>query len=106
MSDKYYQFNPFFDQEGPVAEISGMIASLDISPSWELDAAAVFKTGRQYLVVFVSGCSCWPDRGGTQQIVCPTKADVDKAITGQYRSLLQSCQDADWKVTKPLVESA
>lgn len=105
MSDKYYQFNPFFGQEEPVARISGMIASLDISPSYELDAAAVFKSGRQYLVVFVSGCSCWPDRGSTTQVVCPTKADVDKVITGEYRRLLQACQDANWQVTRQVSHS-
>ena len=53
----YGQFSPFFDQEGPEVKIDGLIASMDDSPSWELDAKAVFKAGRHYLVVEVSGCS-------------------------------------------------
>jgi hypothetical protein len=77
-----------------------MIASVDESASYELDAAAVFKTGRQYLVVFVSGCSCWPYRGSTEQYICPTKVDVDRTVRGKYNSLLQKCQDANWKVQK------
>jgi len=91
-------FDPFFDQEPPVCPITGMIASVDHSPSWELDAAAVFQAHAQYLVVIVSGCSCWPDMGNTIQRICPTKADVDKALSGQYRDLLQKCQDANWEV--------
>jgi hypothetical protein len=97
------QFDPFFDQESPTCPIDGMIASIDNSEPYELDAAAVFRSGRHYLVVFVSGCSCWPDRGSTDQRVCSTKADVDKALSGNYRDLLQKCQDANWKVTQAVV---
>lgn len=92
-------YGPYFDQEGPVGTVDGMIADLDISPQYELDAAAVFKSGQGYIVVFVSGCSCWPDRGTTEQHVCATKADVDRVLTGPYRSLLQKCQDLNWTVT-------
>lgn len=94
------QFQPFFDQEEPEIEISGLIASLDLSPSYELDAKAVFKAGRHYLVVEVSGCSCWPYRGGTGQTVCTTRSEVDRLLTGEWRDLLQQCQNANWKITE------
>lgn len=86
-------FDPFFDQESPQIAVDGLIASLDLSPSYELDAKAVFKAGRHYLVVEVSGCSCWPDRGGTTQTVCSSRAEVDRILTGEWRDLLQQCQD-------------
>ena len=98
------QFDPFFDQQEPACQIGGMIASIDISEPYELDAAAVFKAGRHYLVVIVSGCSCWPDRGTTEQIVCSVKSEVDRALTGRYRDLLQKCQDARSKVTQPVTK--
>ena len=48
------KFSPYFDQEKPQISLLGMIASLDVSPSYELDAAAVFiAVDRKYLVVFV-----------------------------------------------------
>lgn len=88
------QFSPFFDQEEPQIKVDGMIASVDHSPSYELDAQAVFKAGHRYLVVEVSGCSCWPDRGSTTQTICTEKSEVDKIV---YRDLLQACQDANWE---------
>lgn len=101
----YTQFNPFFDQEQPDLPIDGLIASEDISASYELDAAAVFKAGERFLVVEVSGCSCWPDRGSTYQAVCETKSDVDRALAGKWPQLAAACQHAQWTVTevyKPL----
>lgn len=84
-----------------------MIADDDVSQPYELDAAAVFKARDGYLVVFVSGCSCWPDRGATEQVVCPNKTAVDRALRannhyrgGAWRDLLQKCQDAGWKVSE------
>lgn len=103
MRSKEYSFHvgPFFDQESPDVDICGMIASMDISRPYEIDECAVFKcSSRGYLVVWVSGCSCWPDRGTTQQEFCPTQSDVDRALSGEYRSLLQKCQDAKWKVSE------
>lgn len=95
--DHCYECGPYFDQEGPEKTTTRKIADLDLSPSYELDAAAVFACDPDgYLVVFVSGCSCWPDRGGTTQHICPTKADVDRVLTEQWRPLLQKCQDAGW----------
>jgi hypothetical protein len=92
-------FSPFFDQESPEVGIKGMIAVYDQSQPYELDAMAVFKAvGKGYLVVRVSGCSCWPDRGGTYQTVCNTKHEVDKACAG-WSKLLDACQQANWKVT-------
>jgi hypothetical protein len=91
-------YSPYFDQESPEIPIDGMIASLDRSPSYELDAAAVFKGGRHYLVVMVSGCSCWPDRGSTNQTVCFTRSDVDKALEG-WSELLSECQQNNWKIS-------
>jgi hypothetical protein len=90
-------YSPYFDQEGPEVPVVGMIADLDLSQPYELDAMAVFETGRGYLVVRVSGCSCWPDRGGTDQTVCETKSDVDREVTGAWVELLDACQAAGWK---------
>jgi hypothetical protein len=93
-------FAPYFDQEDPQVPVTGMIADLDDSHPWELDSAAVFKAAKGYLVVIVSGCSCWPDRGTTRQTVCPRKSDVDKALSGNWRELLDKRQSVSWKVTK------
>lgn len=95
-----FSYSPFFDQEEPQVEVLGMIASEDISPSWELDACAVFKAKKGYLVVFVSGCSCWPDRGSTSQHVCARKSEVDKILRGQWSGLLDDCQRKEWKADK------
>jgi hypothetical protein len=93
------QCGPYFDQEGPERPLLGMIADHDVSEPYELDAAAVFAVDPDgYLVVGVSGCSCWPDRGGTTQTFCADRAAVDRALTGDWRALLQKCQDADWAI--------
>ena len=86
-------YSPFFDQEQPEIEVDGMIASVDHSEPYELDAQAVFKSGHRFLVVEVSGCSCWPDRGITTQTVCTEKSEVDRIV---WPELLQACQDAHW----------
>lgn len=97
-------YSPFFDQEAPEVEVKGMIASLDISQPYELDAVAIFKaTGHGYLVVSVSGCSCWPDRGGTSQEYCSTKKKAEDAIktlgwSGSFLPLLEKVQLVGWKV--------
>lgn len=103
MNEKYgFDVGPFFDQEEPLSTLTGMIASMDISEPYEIDEAAVFLCANgEYLVVFVSGCSCWPDRGSTSQMPCPTKADVDRVCTDRYRPLLQNCQDANWLPKQP-----
>lgn len=99
-----FDLSPYFDQEQPQIPISGLIADLDMSPSYELDAMAVFKAnGKGYLVVHVSGCSCWPDRGGTDQRVCNTKTDVQKAIREfseytDFAQLLDKLQELSWRV--------
>lgn len=87
------QFSAFFDQEDPQIKVDGMIASVDHSRPYELDAQAVFKAGHRFLVVDVR-CSCWPDRGSTTQTICTEKSEVDKIV---YRDLLQACQDANWE---------
>lgn len=94
------KFAPFFDQESPQVPLVGIIAWADHSEPYELDAAAVFKAERGYLVVKVSGCSCWPDRGTTQQTVCPHKIDVDRALVhqwGNWSDVIGMCQTNDWK---------
>lgn len=91
-------FYPYFAQEQPEMEIIGMIADEDISEAYELDACAVFKTKKGYLVVFVSGCSCWPQYGSTTQVVCNRKVDVDKQLRGVWSVLLDKCQARNWKV--------
>ena len=98
-------YSPYFDRESPQIPIVGMIADLDISPSYELNAMAVFKAKIGYLVVSVSGCSCWPDRGGTEQTTCRRKSDVDKKLTGDFRELLDKCQAKNWKPDKSKSDS-
>jgi len=93
--------SPYFDQESPEIPITGMIADLDCSQPYELDAAAVFKAvSAGYLVVFVSGCSCWPDRGSTTQTICKRKSDVDKVLRNGWHELLDKCQSQGWKPVK------
>ena len=94
-------FSPYFDQEEPQIEVTAMIADLDTSRPYELEAAAVFavKSGG-YLVVFVSGCSCWPYMGSTTQTICKRKSDVDKELRGNWHELLDKCQSQNWKPVK------
>ena len=95
------EFGPYFDQEKPEVPILGKIADYDKSEPYELDAAAVFKTKTGYLIVEVSGCSCWPDRGGTTQTHHTRRADVDKhLINANLATLRDACQHAQWKVTQ------
>lgn len=94
----YGYYLPFFDQESPIVDVVGIIAYLDVSEPYELDAAAVFKAKKGYLVVFVSGCSCWPDRGYTEQAICPRIVDVDRKLRGRWSELLDKCQARNWKV--------
>lgn len=97
-----YKISPYCDQ-GPLERpVTGLISDLDISGSYELDACAVFKCeDRGYLVVYVSGCSCWPDRGFTREVYCATKTDVDRELMdGPYKDLRHQCQNVGWKVTR------
>ena len=94
---------PYFDQDKPDYPVEFMVADLDISEPYELTAAAVFRiAGRPgYLVVYVSGCSCWPSRGETRQVYCQNKAAVDRELTGEWRPLLDACQAAKWVQATP-----
>lgn len=89
-----HDYSPFFDQEPPEMPIAEMITSEDCSEPYELDACAVFRTiDNKYLVVEVSGCSCWPDRGHTSQTICYNKVDVIRAIrsagyNGRYAGMM------------------
>jgi hypothetical protein len=56
-------YGTYFSQEPPILELERLIAEYDCSEEYELDAVAVFKTKTEdhpFLVVWVSGCSCWP----------------------------------------------
>jgi hypothetical protein len=108
--------SPWFDQEPPERPIVGFVASLDISPSWELDAMAVFRvTGRGYLVVHVRGCSCWPLYGDTVQMYAPTVAEAERTIRRLWdgdadakaaaAELVLRCQRARWRITGSSAES-
>lgn len=94
--------SPYFDQEPAEVPVIGIIADEDKSQPYELDALAVYKViGKGYLVVYVSGCSCWPDRGSTSQRICHNKTDVQKALREfGYESLMDKLQQASWKVEK------
>jgi hypothetical protein len=75
--------SPWFDQESPDIEVLELIAEEDNSQPYELDATAVFRAvNGKFLVVYVSGCSCWPSRGSTSQSVCHTPTEVDRALSG------------------------
>lgn len=77
--------SPWFDQESPAIAILELIAECDDSEPYELNAGAVFRAvNGKFLVVFVSGCSCWPDRGNTTQTVCHTPVEVDRALQGWH----------------------
>jgi hypothetical protein len=102
--------SPWFDQQPPERPITGLVAFLDISPSWELDAMAVFRVaGRGYLVVHVRGCSCWPTYGDTVQVYAPTIAEAERAIHRLWdedadakaaaAELVLRCQHARWRIT-------
>lgn len=92
------EYGPFFDQEEPELPIRGLIDSMDNSGSYELNACGVFDTtNHKFLVVFVSGCSCWPDRGSTDQIVCDRIVDVDRALANtEFSGLKDKCQQSGW----------
>lgn len=102
MSDFY----PYFGQENPEVPIIGMIADMDESADWELDAVAVFKAKQGYLIVEVSGCSCWPDRGYTNQIHCNRRTDVQRYLRSTsvgYNGvsgleLFLKCQERSWAI--------
>lgn len=50
--------NPFTDQEPFPVPVKELIVQYDNSPSYELDAGAIFRTiDGKYLGVVVSGCS-------------------------------------------------
>lgn len=89
----------YFDQEDPERPLKGLIADEDQSACYELDATAVFAvdpTG--FLVVHVSGCSCWPDRGATTQTYCEDRVAVHRLLAGgNWSGLIQACQDARWE---------
>lgn len=106
---KFYM--PYFDQEPPERDIVGLIADLDVAPSYEMDAMAVFKVkGQGYLVVHVYGCSCWPTRGYTEQVYCADQAEVDRAIArlardADFSLLIDKCQAAKWQPRKQMPSS-
>ena len=102
------QFSPYFDQEQPQVPVEGIIADLDLSELYELDAVAVFKTKeRGYLVVYVNGCSCWPDYGSsTTQYHYLNRINVirrlhSKESYSDFSPLIDKLQAAQWKINKP-----
>ena len=101
MPNWYYTYYPFFGQESPQADIIGMVASQDESEPYELDAAAVFSCRyAKWLVVIVSGCSCWPSRGTTEQHVCHSKIEVTRVLAGsKFDRLVEMCQQVGWGAT-------
>ncbi len=99
MLDDLYEFAPFFDQTMPERPIVGMIASDDLSESYELDACGVFEVkDGGFLVVNVSGCSCWPDMGSTDQTYCEDRVGVHRVLGTKWSRLYTSCQNAGWQV--------
>lgn len=72
---------PYFDQEQPECEPIALLAEGDWSEPYEMDAGAIFACADgRFLVVAVSGCSCWPDYGSsTTQRVCGDAAERDRA---------------------------
>jgi len=86
---------PYFDQESPDAPIVRVLAEEDWSESYELDAGAIYECeGGRFLLVAVSGCSCWPDRGSTDQRIAEDWASVDRIAKELFGSNSAQVLDA------------
>lgn len=85
---------PWFDQWQPECQPVSLLAEGDWSQPYELDAGAVFACADgRFLVVCVSGCSCWPDRGSTVQRVCNDAAERDRAMREVFGDKAQELLD-------------
>jgi hypothetical protein len=95
---------PWFDQEKPECQPVALLAEGDWSEPCEMDAGAVFACADgKFLVVAVSGCSCWPDRGSTQQRVCHDEAERDRVMRDVFGDRAGEMLDKirDGKAVKP-----
>ena len=88
-------FGSYFDQEEPEIEVIGLIADLDINIGSDVESVGVFKAkNRKYLIVYICGCSCWPDKGITTQFICNTKVEVDRILRKNWAELRDKFQQA------------
>ena len=80
------EFSPYFDQNPTLSRpVKRMVVDADCSPPYELDASALFELENgAYVVIHVSGCSCWPDRGYTTVYEAKTAEQaIADAIKGE-----------------------
>ena len=65
-------YHYFFDQEEPPYPAKRLLASYGGYESYELDEWGIIELQNDsIMLVHVSGCSCWPDRGMTWSDVYP-----------------------------------
>jgi len=98
MVERSMAFAPYFDQEPPQVPVIGLIADQSSSIAYELDAMAVFKSRPGYLVVHISGCSCWPCAGTTTQWHCHTIGGVVQVIRSnpEFSALIHRLHEKGW----------
>lgn len=48
-----------WNNDGRWEELGEEVHEEDTQPSWEQDAARLFKRGRKFTLIASSGCSCW-----------------------------------------------
>jgi len=92
---------PWFDQEKPECPPVSLLVEGDWSAPYELYAGAVFACADgRFLVVGVSGCSCWPDGGSTVQRVCNDVAERDRAMREVFGNKAQKLLDKIAEATR------
>lgn len=80
-------YEDFFDQYPTLSrEPVEKVCSADAFIPYEMDASALYRLENgSYAVIVIQGCSCWPDRGGTDVFEAETSsqaiADALKAET-------------------------
>lgn len=89
MRDTNRQFGNFFDQEPDMsADAVKLLASTDMSAPYEVDEHGIFLLANgKFAYVAISGCSCWPDRGGTEVIEADSLPELQEKVKftdGEY----------------------
>jgi len=101
-------FGSFLDQDPELsAKPLRLLADTDISQPWEVDEHGIFLLANgKYAYIGISGCSCWPDRGGTDVEEADSLEELhDKVAAGNgewsyglglvaWRSLVEEAKSA------------
>lgn len=83
--DHYVESGYFLDQAPELpSPIVCKLLEADESPTWELDAAALYRLESGYAVIYLSGCSCWPDCGGTYVYAGQTAEEAIESAQSEY----------------------